>query len=148
MLKSFLNFVGESEEQMEDLRRLRELGLIDNIEYAKEAFMLYPEKWKTVTIDFEFDYYWSHQTDPHEAVGLIKEFYAEFGPNTPYGCWGDPSTVWVSEEGWDDEEDEDGESYATGSMEMIVPRELSEHGLKDWANNQEGRVFLEVKVNH
>lgn len=168
MLKSFLSFIGESEESgtsIADLKHLFDIGMINADEYLTGlvAQDIVPDGWRRVEVSFEFDWTWADQTETEKALDLVNSYFAGFGEDLPAGCWVDKDSIEVDEMGWgleedyeEDEDDEDGmdghyrepayHKSARGGMVMLVPDSMSEEELEEWADGMTGRIFSEFFV--
>ncbi len=155
-LKSFLNFINESEESDFSLdffpKMLFDNGILTLGEYIKASLEngTKPEGVEEVEVFFEFDFTWADQHETDEAIELIKEYYTGVDAYVPNGCWVDPETIDVEEMGWSiNREDEDEVDYgnsAVGSMIMWVPPGISKEDLDEWADNQADRLFSYVRI--
>ena len=166
MLKSFLSFIGESQESgtsITDLKHLFDIGMIDADEYLTGlvAQDIIPDGWRSVNVSFEFDWTWADQTETDEAIDLVNSYFAGFGEDLPAGCWVDKDSIEVGEMGWglaeeDDEEDGMDDYYreldyhksARGGMVMLVPNTVSGEELEEWAQGVGGFIsefFIEER---
>jgi len=142
-LKSFLNFINESEDsdQMHaDTKRLFDLGIISRGEYIKDSGL-----YREVEVFFEFDFTWADQTTTDEAIKVMEEYYTAVDDNIPDGCWIDPESIDIGEMGWGIDRDEEREEVdygnsAGGSMIMWVPLDLPKETLDIWINRQTNRI--------
>jgi hypothetical protein len=147
MLKSFRNFIGESEDSgdsISDIQRLYDLGIVDAAEYLKKSLEqgIVPNGWREVEVSFEFDWTWADQTRTKDAIGIVKEMFAGFGPDLPTGCWVDPGSIEVDPMGWGLRRSTPAyHESAYGAMTMLVPDSVLDQRLEEWADEMEGRVF-------
>ena len=144
MLKSFRKFIGESGESGEpisDIQLLYDLGMLDDSEYLKKSLSqgIVPDGWREVEVSFEFDWTWADQTRTKDAIKIVKDDFAGFGPSLPTGCWVDPDSIEVDPMGWGLRRSTPAyHESAYGAMTMMVPDRILDQGLEEWADGVTG----------
>jgi hypothetical protein len=156
-IKPYSIYESNSDESIEDFKRLRQLGMIDDTEFFNSIRKLYPDSTQSVEITFNLDEMWVAQNTGSQFEELLKKVFTEGYEKLPEGWIADPDSISVSSQGleaeeaeedeWDDDQDYDleGNWWAGGSIIAYVPTTTTEEDLIDWVNNSDHlTIFNEI----